>query len=52
MRILTFACSTLLILPLLGSNVLANPTDQIELETESRTPENSQLANQERDTYC
>ena len=48
MRILTFACSTLLVLPFLSSNVLANPADRIESETKSQSQENSQLANKDK----
>ncbi|MEO1669835.1 MAG: hypothetical protein AAFR77_03465 [Cyanobacteria bacterium J06631_2] len=39
MRILTIACSTLLLLPLLNSNVLASPLDQIESDDQSPTAE-------------
>ena len=47
MRILTLACSTLLVLPFLSSSVLANSVEQIESEIKSELPRDSQLTNQD-----
>ncbi|MEL6494308.1 MAG: hypothetical protein AAFQ41_04190 [Cyanobacteria bacterium J06623_7] len=49
MRILTCACSTFLVLPLISSSVLANPVEPVESTIESKTPENSQLANRDQE---
>ncbi|MEL6501364.1 MAG: hypothetical protein AAFQ23_08155 [Cyanobacteria bacterium J06623_1] len=47
MRILTIVCSTLLFLPLLNSNVLANPLNQTESNLESSIVEKSQSSPRE-----